>query len=41
MNDTPADAASATAASEPLTGRAAEWVAAGFKEMPEAAEDNG
>lgn len=35
MNDTPADAASATAASEPLTGRAAEWAAAGFKEMPD------
>ncbi|MEH2508934.1 hypothetical protein V1291_000288 [Nitrobacteraceae bacterium AZCC 1564] len=35
MNDTQADAASATAASEPLTGRAAEWAAAGFKEMPE------
>jgi len=35
MNDTQADAASATAAPEPLTGRAAEWAAAGFKEMPE------
>jgi hypothetical protein len=35
MNDTHADDAGATAASEPLTGRAAEWAAAGFKEMPE------
>ena len=32
--DTHANAANA-AASEPLTGRAAEWAAAGFKEMPE------
>jgi hypothetical protein len=32
--DTHANAAS-TAASEPLTGRAAEWASAGFKEMPE------
>lgn len=37
MNDTSADAASATAAPEPLTGRSAEWAAAGFKEMPETA----
>lgn len=35
MNDTHADAASATTSPEPLTGRAAEWAAAGFKEMPE------
>lgn len=41
MNDTQADAAGATAAPEPLTGRAAEWAAAGFKEMPEGrARDN-